>query len=454
MTVGGSVTASTEVNLFDIIGSKISVRVEAEHEWTETNSFSRTAKVFLHRGRRDRLDGAHDRHRDGDLGALDGLGEVHRHQLRPDAQWGDQGRPDAGLRQDRGDPADHRERAPGALPRRRPRAARLPGPARTPCAKRALRPGRGIGRVKLGQPRDARGLGRPLIKSPKANRSATANDCRVLDPQCNMVPGRGGTWVYDDLNVVFGADRRVSALIYSGRGRSAAGVGVGSSLRAVRAAYPGASCLTYPRQANCALNEHLSVKGGQDGVPFHQEQGPTQVRPGTHVLRRRAARGGGRMTSELRRRVTARRAWLAALAGGMLAVGSAGSVALGQTQVIDAGTDADAAAEALNRDVRTCPSATGRATAPSPRMTTVPAHHRGRALQLQRNCAGPNGGRRERRARRDDQPLRIGLAGDHRGFLGFEKTSVDFEAFSKQSQGFSTTVQITQDVSVPPGYKG
>ena len=53
--------------------------------------------------------------------------------------------------------------------------------------------------------------------------------------------------------VVFGADRRVSALIYSGRGRSAKGAGVGSSLRAVRAACPGASCVTYPGQTNCTL---------------------------------------------------------------------------------------------------------------------------------------------------------------------------------------------------------
>ena len=34
---------------------------------------------------------------------------------------------------------------------------------------------------------------------------------------------------------------------------SAKGAGVGSSLRAVRAACPGASCVTYPGQTNCTL---------------------------------------------------------------------------------------------------------------------------------------------------------------------------------------------------------
>ena len=120
--------------------------------------------------------------------------------------------------------------------------------------KPALFPGRGVARVRLGQRQDTRRLGRPLIKSPKANRSATANDCRVLDPRCSMMPGRGGTWVYDGgLNVVFGADRRAIALIYSGRGRSAEGVGVGSSRRAVRAAYPRVSCVDNPGQSNCTL---------------------------------------------------------------------------------------------------------------------------------------------------------------------------------------------------------
>ena len=40
------------------------------------------------------------------------------------------------------------------------------------------------------------------------------------------------------------------------------------------------------------------------------------------------------------------------------------------------------------------------------------------------------------------------------GFLDLEKSSLEFDAFSKQAQSFSTEVTATNAVSVPPGYKG
>jgi len=269
------VTASTEVNLFDIIGSKISVKVEAEHEWTETNSFSRTATVFLQPRETGIVWTAPE------IGTVTGTLVLTMGSATFTVTNFSQTR--SGVTRDDLTPAydsialirpitasELPDLCPGATTSRATAGGKR---ALRPGAKRALRPGRGIGRVKLGLPRDARRLGRPLIKSPKANRSATANDCRVLDPRCNMVPGRGGTWVYDDLNVVFGADRRVSALFYSGRGRSAAGVGVGSSLRAVRTAYPGASCLTYPGQANCALKSTYRSKAVETVFHFVKSKG-------------------------------------------------------------------------------------------------------------------------------------------------------------------------------------
>ena len=40
------------------------------------------------------------------------------------------------------------------------------------------------------------------------------------------------------------------------------------------------------------------------------------------------------------------------------------------------------------------------------------------------------------------------------GFLGFEETTAEFEAFSKQSETFSTSVTTTNAVAVPPMWKG
>ncbi len=47
LTVGGGVTVSAKFNLFGVIASEASVSVEAQHEWQEVKSISKTAQVSI-----------------------------------------------------------------------------------------------------------------------------------------------------------------------------------------------------------------------------------------------------------------------------------------------------------------------------------------------------------------------------------------------------------------------
>jgi hypothetical protein len=162
------------------------------------------------------------------------------------------------------------------------------------------------------------------------------------------------------------------------------------------------------------------------------------------------------MSSQVGRRLTARRVWLVALASGALAVGPAASAALGQKpdEVIDAGTNADQAAQALNdgcADMEKCDWKSDGDLATQ--------YGSGRVIgDVLYNCSedgdsetavGVSDERGESTSVSEEVSLEISL-----GFLDLEKTSVEFSAFSKQSQSFSTEVKVTSAVPVPPGYKG
>lgn len=47
ISVGGSLTASTEVNLFGVIDAEVSAKFGAEHEWSSSKSLQKTTRIYL-----------------------------------------------------------------------------------------------------------------------------------------------------------------------------------------------------------------------------------------------------------------------------------------------------------------------------------------------------------------------------------------------------------------------
>jgi hypothetical protein len=123
---------------------------------------------------------------------------------------------------------------------------------------------------------------------------------------------------------------------------------------------------------------------------------------------------------------------------------------------IDAKTDPQAAANALNAGCANLSNCSWQADTPIS-IAYGPAHILGDALY---DCSERNTGDAytavgisqtlgESTSISESLSVEVGL-----GFLGFEKATVAFAAFSTQSQSFSTTVETTNAVEVPPGWKG
>lgn len=157
----------------------------------------------------------------------------------------------------------------------------------------------------------------------------------------------------------------------------------------------------------------------------------------------------------LQRPGTIRRpAWLAALAGGALAL-TAPSAALGAPdKVIDARTDPAGAGQALDQgcaDMSNCHwENTGSITVSyGPPRILGDALYNCSAGATAETAVGVSDERAETTSVSQTASLKSSLA-----FIGLAKASLEFEAFSKQSETFSTKVSATSAVSVPPGYKG
>jgi len=126
------------------------------------------------------------------------------------------------------------------------------------------------------------------------------------------------------------------------------------------------------------------------------------------------------------------------------------------SQVIDAQTDPQDAANALNTGCANLSDCSWQAD-DAPTIAYGPAQILGDALY---DCSAPGVGDAltavgvsqtlgETTSISESLSVEVGL-----GFLGFEKSTAEFSVFSSQSQSFSTTVETTNAVDVPPGWKG
>ena len=118
LTAGGGLSSSTEGSLFGIVSTTVTVDVEAQHEWTKGTGFSRTATAYIPPQNSGIIwtvpvIGTVT----GTLVVTDGRGDVHRHQLQRDPQWGDKGQRDAGVRRHRAHPADEPRDVAGEVQR-------------------------------------------------------------------------------------------------------------------------------------------------------------------------------------------------------------------------------------------------------------------------------------------------------------------------------------------------
>ena len=74
-------------------------------------------------------------------------------------------------------------------------------------------------------------------------------------PGCAAVRGAHGTFVYKkrQLSVVFGPDRRVTALVYGGTLSTSDGVGKDDTMARLRAKFPSLSCAKYAAGVDCSV---------------------------------------------------------------------------------------------------------------------------------------------------------------------------------------------------------
>ena len=288
LTVGGSITVGTEFNLFDTISGDISVTAQAQHQWTESKTLTRTASVYIPDYSVGKIFVAPTVGKV--TGTLTATTSSSQYTITNFSETRD-GVSNAGDTTIAADPtnptnpnglpqfevltdtypmtaAEKAHFCPDGQPAGLGSAASRPAPTR-------LIPARGVAKVQLGesQRQVLRALGRPRT------RLFWPWPCRGLQRECDAVPAAGGTWMYRGLSIRFALDGSVAGLIYRGDRRTARGLGVGSRLNLVRATYPSVSCTPpvdgkrYAKRVYCTLAGHSGSAPAETVFRFERLRG-------------------------------------------------------------------------------------------------------------------------------------------------------------------------------------
>ncbi len=205
LTVGGSITAAAEGSILGVVSVEVSVEIEAEHEWTETKELDRSTKVFVPANDIARVYVAPTVGTvTGTLTLTSGAGTLTVTNFSETR---------SGVTKDPLTPA-----LDSIVRIRRMTAAEIKDTCLAVSATKGLGappPRAAVDKVKRGQRRDQvlGELGTPVLQRFRVT------TCRAGDARCDALGGRGGTWVYPELLVAFGANGRVSAVIRIDDGR-------------------------------------------------------------------------------------------------------------------------------------------------------------------------------------------------------------------------------------------
>jgi hypothetical protein len=257
LSVGGGLTTSAELSVFGAVSLGASISIDAEKQWEDTVTVSRTAEAYMPANSIGFIWVSPT------VGTIRGTlvatigGATFTAKNFSEVRSGVPGP---------GDPLKDPTPAFNAVVKVRPMTAseksqwcgfeatksRLGAPrASTSTPPARIVPGRSVSQVALGDSPTTvlRRLGRPAV------RSFPLRPCQGM-PGCSAVPGLLSTFEYKKrkLSVVFGPDGRVTALVYSGPLTTKTGVGLDDSMARLRAEFPRILCAKSARRVDCSVS--------------------------------------------------------------------------------------------------------------------------------------------------------------------------------------------------------